>query len=342
MSEAIGILHERFCCSPSGCLPFRVAVNSQGAAIGENLLRHSVPSSIAELFSGGQGVQGSGRNFLLQYSFCCSPSGCLPSRVAVNSQGAAIGENLLRHFVPSSVAELFSGRQSLQDSGRYFLLQYSFCCSPSGCLPSRVAVNSQGAAVGENMFQHFVLSSVAELFSGGQGLQGLGRYSLLRYSFCCSPSGCLLSREAVDSQSAAIGENLLRHSVPSSIVELFSGEQGLQGLGRYSLLRYSLCCSPSGCLPSRLAVNSQGTAIGENLLRHFVLSSVAELFSGRQSLKGSDRYFLRQSRRIVPAAIPSMSLKGSDRYSLRHSRRLAPTDTPSMSLKGSYRYSPAA
>jgi hypothetical protein len=37
-----------------------------------------------------------------------------------------------------------------------------------------------------------------------------------------------------------------------------------------------------------------------------------------------------------------MSLKGSDRYSLRHSRRLAPTDTPSMSLKGSYRNSPAA
>ena len=109
-----------------------------------------------------------------------------------------------------------------------------------------------------------------------------------------------------------------------------------------SKLQYSFCCSPSGCLPSREAVDSQGAAIGENLLRHSVLSSVAGLFSGRQSLKCSYRYFLRQSRRIVPAAIPSMSLKGSDRYSLRHSRRLAPTDTPSMSLKGSYRNSPAA
>ncbi len=221
-------------------------------------------------------------------------------------------------------------------------LQYSFCCSPSGCLPSREAVDSQGAAIGENLLRHFVPSSFAESFSGGQGLQGSGRNFLLQYSFCCSPSGCLPSREAVNSQGAAIGENLLRHFVPSSVAGLFSGGQSLQDSGRYFLLQYSFCCSPSGCLPSRLAVNSQGAAIGENLLRHFVPSSFAESFSGRQSLKGSYRYFLRQSRRIVPAAIPSMSLKGSDRYSLRHSRRLAPTDTPSMSLKGSYRNSPAA
>ncbi len=182
-----------------------------------------------------------------------------------------------------------------------------------------------------------VLSTVVEMLH-----KRVRNLSKLQYSFCCSPSGCLPSREAVDSQGAAIGENLLRHFVPSSFAESFSGGQGLQGLGRNFLLQYLFCCSPSGCLPSRMAVDSQGAAIGENLLRHFVLSSVAELFSGGQSLKGSYRYFLRQSRRIVPAAIPSMSLKGSDRYSLRHSRRLAPTDTPSMSLKGSYRNSPAA
>ena len=182
-----------------------------------------------------------------------------------------------------------------------------------------------------------VLSTVVEMLH-----KRVRNLSKLQYSFCCSPSGCLPSREAVDSQGAAIGENLLRHFVPSSFAESFSGGQGLQGSGRNFLLQYSLCCSPSGCLPSREAVDSQGAAIGENLLRHFVPSSVAGLFSGRQSLKGSYRYFLRQSRRIVPAAIPSMSLKGSDRYSLRHSRRLAPTDTPSMSLKGSYRNSPAA
>ena len=138
---------------------------------------------------------------------------------------------------------------------------------------------------------------------------------VLHERFCCSPSGCLPSREAVDSQGAAIGENLLRHFVPSSFAGLFSGGQSLQDSGRYFLLQYSFCCSPSGCLPSRVAVNSQGAAIGENLLRHFVPSSFAESFSGRQSLKGSDRYFLRQSRRHAPADAPSMSLKGSYRNS---------------------------
>jgi len=240
-------------------------------------------------------------------------------------------------------------------------LQYSFCFSPSGCLPSREAVNSQGVAVGENMFQHFVLPSIAELFRGGESLQGSGRYFLLQYSFCCSPSGCLPSRVAVNSQGAAIGENLLRHSVLPSVAELFRGGESLQGSGRYSLLQCSFCCSPSGCLPSRVAVNSQGAAIGENLLRHSV-----PLGSAIQSLQGSNRYSLRQSRRIAPADAPSMSLQGSNRYSLRHGRRvllantpsmslqgsdgyflrhrrrIAPANAPSMSLKGSDRYSPAA
>ena len=159
-------------------------------------------------------------------------------------------------------------------------LQYSFCCSPSGCLPSRVAVNSQGGAIGENMFQHFVLSSVAEFFRGGQGLQSSGRCSLLQYSFRCSPSGCL---------------------------------------------------------PSLLAVNSQGVAVGENMLRHFVPSG-----GTIQSLQGSDRYFLLYCCRIAPTDTPFESLQGSDRYFLRHRRRITPADAPSMSLKGSDRYSPAA
>lgn len=134
--------------------------------------------------------------------------------------------------------------------------------------------------------------------------------SELQYSFCCSLSGCLLSRVAVNSQGAVVGENLLRHFVLPSIAELFRGGESLQGSGRYFLLQYSFCCSLSGCLPSREAVNSQGAAIGENLLRHSVPSG-----SAIQSLKGSDRYFLRQSRRIAPADAPSMSLKGSDKYS---------------------------
>ncbi len=165
---------------------------------------------------------------------------------------------------------------------------------------------------------------------------------ILHERFCCSPSGCLPSRVAVNSQGAAIGEYLLRHFVPFSIAELFSGGESLQSSGRYFLLQYSFCCSPSGCLPSRVAVNSQGAAIGEYLLRHFVPFSVAELFSGGVSLKGSDRYFLRHRRRILPANTPSMSLKGSDRYFLRHRRRIVPASTPSMSLKGSDKYSPAA
>lgn len=109
-----------------------------------------------------------------------------------------------------------------------------------------------------------------------------------------------------------------------------------------SKLQDSFCCSPSGCLSSRVVVNSQGAAVGENMFQHFVLSSVAELFSGRGSLQGSDRCSLRQGRRIVLAHIPFMSLQGSDRYFLRQSRKIAPADTPSMSLKGSDRYSPAA
>ena len=183
-------------------------------------------------------------------------------------------------------------------------LQYSFCCSPSGCLLSRVAVNSQGAAIGENMLRHFVPSSVAELFSGGQGVQGSGRNFLLQYSFCCSPLGCLPSRMAVNSQGTAIGENLLRHSVP-----LGCAIQRLQGFGRYSLLH----------------------------CRRIVPTDTSFM-----SLQGSDRYSLRQGRRIAPTDTPFESLQGSDRYFLRQSRRIAPANASSMSLKGSDKYSPAA
>ena len=171
-----------------------------------------------------------------------------------------------------------------------------------------------------------VLSEAMEILR--ERVQNLSK---LQYSLCCSPSGCLPSRMAVNSQGDAIGENLLRHSVPSSIVELFRGGQGLQCSGRYSLLRYSFCSSPSGCLPPRVAVNSQGAAIGENLLRHSV-----PLGGAIQSLQGSDRYFLRHRRKIrppVPSCGAIQSLKGSDRYSLRHGRRIVPADILSLSLK---------
>ena len=164
-------------------------------------------------------------------------------------------------------------------------------------------------------------------------------------SFCCSLSGCLPSREAVNSQGAAIGENMFQHFVLLSVAGLFSGRQSLQGSDRYFLLRYLFCCSPSGCLPSREAVNSQGAAVGENMFQHFVLPSVAELFSRERSLQGSGRYFQRyrcKMRRSVPSCGAVQSLKGLDRYSLRHGRRIAPADTSSMSLQGSNRYYPAA
>ena len=109
-----------------------------------------------------------------------------------------------------------------------------------------------------------------------------------------------------------------------------------------SKVQYSFCCSLSGCLPSRMAVDSQGVAIGEIMFQHFVLSSIAELFSKGQSLQGSCRYFQRyrcKMRRFVPSGGAVQSLQGSDRYSLRHSRRIVPADTSFMSLKGSNRYS---
>ena len=77
---------------------------------------------------------------------------------------------------------------------------------------------------------------------------------------------------------------------------------------------YSICRSLSGCLPSRVADNPQGAAIGENIFQHFVLSTIAGLSSREQSLKGSNRYTLRHGRRIIPAYHSSVSLKGSDRY----------------------------
>ena len=104
-----------------------------------------------------------------------------------------------------------------------------------------------------------------------------------------------------------------------------------------SKLQCLFCCSPSGCLPSRVAVDSQGVAIGANMVRHSV-----PLGGAIQSLQGSDRYSLLHCRGIVPTDTSFMSLQGSDRCSLRHRRRIVPADAPSMSLKGSDRYSPAA
>ena len=101
-----------------------------------------------------------------------------------------------------------------------------------------------------------------------------------------------------------------------------------QRMQNLSKLQYSFCCSPSGCLPSRVAVDSQGAAIGENMLRHSV-----PLGGAIQSLQGSDRYSLLHCRRIVPTDTSFMSLQGSDRCSLRHRRRIVPADAPSMSLK---------
>ena len=104
-----------------------------------------------------------------------------------------------------------------------------------------------------------------------------------------------------------------------------------------SKLQYSFCCSFSVCLLSRVAVNSQGAAVGENLLRHPV-----PLGGAIQSLQSSDRYSLLHCRRIVPTDTSFMSLQGSDRYSLLHFRRIVSTNTSFMSLQGSDRYSPAA
>lgn len=56
--------------------------------------------------------------------------------------------------------------------------QYSFCVSLSGCLSAHVSDNPQGAAIGENIFQHFVLSTIAGLSSQEQSLKGSNKYTL--------------------------------------------------------------------------------------------------------------------------------------------------------------------
>ena len=179
--------------------------------------------------------------------------------------------------------------------------QYSFCVSLSGCLSAHVSDNPQGAAIGENIFQHFVLSTIAGLSSREQSLKGSNRYTLRH------------------------GRRIISADHPSP-----------------SLKDTESCVSLSGCMPSRVADNPQGAAIGENIFQHFVLSTIAGLSSREQSLKGSNRYTLRHSRRIIPAEHLSSSLKGSNRYTLRHGRRIIPSDHPSPSLKGSDRDCPMA
>lgn len=128
---------------------------------------------------------------------------------------------------------------------------------------------------------------------------------------------------------------------------------------------YSICCSPSGCCPSREAIAPQGTAVGVDmsqpfrlfgdsssithgvaiehyLSQHSVLYSNAASLGDRQSLKGSDRYCRWHSHWLMVRPATIQSLKGSNRYTLRHRRRVIPIAFSSMSLKGSDRYYPVA
>lgn len=124
---------------------------------------------------------------------------------------------------------------------------------------------------------------------------------------------------------------------------------------------YSICCSPSGCCPSREAIAPQGTAVGVDmsqpfrlfgdsssithgvaiehyLSQHSVLYSNATSFGGRQSLEGSDRYCWWHRHWLKVRTATIQSLKGSNKHTLRHRRRIIPDHLQSLSLKGSYRY----
>ena len=124
---------------------------------------------------------------------------------------------------------------------------------------------------------------------------------------------------------------------------------------------YSICCSPSGCCPSREAIAPQGTARRVNLLQPFRLSgdyssSIAQCvaiehylsrhsvpdsntasFDGIQSLKGSYIYCLWHRHWQMATTTHTTSLKGSNRYTLRHRRRFSMA-SPLASLKGSDRF----
>ena len=124
---------------------------------------------------------------------------------------------------------------------------------------------------------------------------------------------------------------------------------------------YSMCCSPSGCCPSREAIApqvdmsqpfrlsgdysssiAQCVAIEHYLSRHSVPDSNTASFDGIQSLKGSYIYCLWHRHWQMATTTHTTSLKGSDRYTLRHRRRMIPIAFSSLSLKGSDRYYPVA
>lgn len=99
--------------------------------------------------------------------------------------------------------------------------------------------------------------------------------------FCCSPSGCWPSREAVAPQGDAVGVDMSQPFRLLAVAEPYRHGVSLKSSDRY--------CRWHG---------------------HRLMVRAAPI----QSLKGSDRYTLRHRRRMLPIAFSSMSLKGSDRY----------------------------
>ena len=176
-----------------------------------------------------------------------------------------------------------------------------------------------------------------------------------QYSICGSPTGCLPTRTTTSARGFAIVHNLSQHSALLSATSSVTTDSRSWRLKisdsnimrfrriRYCDNQYSICSSPTGCLPTRTTTPARGVAVVHNLSQHSALLSaissfIANLYIWR--LKVSDINTIGQ--RPMASIIQSLatSLKGSDRYSLRHRRRSNTDIYPfSQSLKGSYRFS---
>ena len=181
------------------------------------------------------------------------------------------------------------------------------------------------------------------------------RYCDDQYSICGSPTGSLPTRTTTAARGFAIVHNLSQHSALLSAISSFITNSHCRRLKvsdrnimcfrriRYCDNQYSICSSPTGCLPSLTTTIARGFAVVHNMSQHSALLSAISSFitnSHCRRLKVSDRNTIGQ--RPMASIIQSLttSLKGSDRYSLRH-RRMSNTDiySFSQSLKGSYRFS---
>ena len=245
--------------------------------------------------------------------------------------------------------------------------QYSICSSPTGCLIWYCDTIARGVAVVHNLSQHSALQSAissvtTELCNWRQkdsdrNIMHSGRIRCCddQHSICCSPTGCLIWYCNTIARGVAVVHNLSQHSALLSAISSFIANLYIlrlkvsdRNIMRFRKIRYcddpySICGSPTGCLPTRTTSAARGAAVVHNLSQHSaLLSAISSVTTDSYCwrLKVSDRNTIGQ--RPMASIIQSLttSLKGSDRYSLRHRRRSNTDIYPfSQSLKGSYRFS---